>query len=93
MAPSELIEPSDLYNFGLLVLNTKDTDEKVDISFRAEQLFKEGKITVRPPIETTSEWQRPPSQPQRPDNITIVNPKQLHKRGAGTVENRAALLQ
>ncbi|KAG2372794.1 hypothetical protein C9374_013158 [Naegleria lovaniensis] len=82
----------DLYSFGIQVLNTKDTDEKVNLSFLAQQLYEDGKIRVRPLDPNEMVKVRPPSVPARPDNITIVHPKQLHKRGAGTVENRAALI-
>ncbi|EFC44156.1 predicted protein [Naegleria gruberi] len=64
----------------------------------AEKLFREGKITARGFNDFSSSLQfmmenRPPQTPQRPDNVTIVlDRKQLHKRGGGTVENRAALV-
>ncbi|KAL9651165.1 hypothetical protein ABK040_008237 [Willaertia magna] len=79
----------DLSSIGLLVLNTSETEKKVEITLEAERLFKEGKIKCKPNKE---DWKEPPTIPARPENVKIVQARFVNKRGCGSLHGRIALV-
>jgi uncharacterized ferritin-like protein (DUF455 family) len=85
---SDVPKASSLVEYGVLVLNTNDIEEKVRLTYEADSLYKEKRITATP---TTSNIQVP-DHPQRPTHLQTVLPQHAPKRGSGTLANRINLL-
>lgn len=82
--------PNNLNDFGVLILNTKNTDEKAQLTFQAYKLFKSGDLKILP--ENKDEKLRPPDVPARPDNVKTVDFKSTPVRKTSTNEGRIALI-
>eukprot|EP01084_Bolivina_argentea_P120409 213421_1 len=78
-----------IFEYGILVLNTCNSDLKSLLTLEAKQLYDNGKI----PMGDPSKVDLPPDTPSRPLNVTTLPPSQMPKRGkAGTLKNRIALI-
>jgi uncharacterized ferritin-like protein (DUF455 family) len=78
--------PKSLCEYGLKVLLTNDTREKAKITHEAYVLWKENKIPL------CINYRAPPDVPARPLNLKQVDPRNVPKRGAGSLQNRIALI-
>lgn len=66
--------PDNLNDFGVLVLNTKETSDKAKLTLQAYDLYKNGKLKVLP--DDISKKLTPPDKPERPENIKTVDIKE-----------------
>ena len=84
--------PDNLCDFGYKVLTTNDTIEKAILTQQAFKAWNSGQITKITATSNRKERIEPPLIPARPKNLQTVAPKDVPKRGAGSVQNRVALL-
>ena len=80
------VSERSLTDWAILILNTSDAQEKMDLTFQVLDLWKAGSIkTIGQGV--------PPNQPARPPSLNMVSPAKTSKRGGGgTVESRIAIL-
>uniref|UniRef100_A0A6I8R635 Rieske domain-containing protein n=1 Tax=Xenopus tropicalis TaxID=8364 RepID=A0A6I8R635_XENTR len=76
---------STLSYWACKILSTADPQEKVKLTQHVQTLWESGKISEIGQME-------PPAQPQRKENLIIVQPGRIKRGKGGTLSSRIALL-
>lgn len=79
--------PSNLVDFGIKILQTKDPHEKAKLTQHAYKLWKSDKLTP-----TGKTIPSPPQKPATLDSLNYIQPGKTPKRGFGTLQNRISLI-
>jgi uncharacterized ferritin-like protein (DUF455 family) len=82
--------PTNLNDFGVLILNTPETEDKAKLTFIAYDLFNKGQLEILP--QNLDERMKPPDSPARPKDVKVVDPKLVSERKTSTSEGRIALI-
>lgn len=82
------MQEGDLFSAAGQCLDESEPAVKRELTLAFAKQFREGKL----PISRSASAALPISSPGRPDRPKLVDPRNLPKRGLGSVEGRAALV-